>query len=374
MNKEDDIMKTEKNNKNNILITVLLVFVAFVGGAAWTYLILNSFEQDGNVIKSVSNVNIKEQSIADAVDKVYDAVVVVVAYKDEVKQSTGTGFVYKKNDNVGYIMTNNHVIDGANSVKVIMSDGSVVDAKIIGGETYCDIAVLTIDASKVKTIATVGKSEDSRLGDIVFTIGSPMGELYSGTVTKGILSGKDRLVEVSFSNSQTSDYYMKVLQTDAAINPGNSGGPLLNVNGEVIGINSLKLVKDEIEGMGFAIPIEDAIYYAGIIENGETIKRPYIGISMIDISDEYSLWRVGIKVPDNVEYGVAILEVVSSSPAFDAGLKSGDIITKIEDTTVNSVAMLRYELYKHAPGDTIEVKYNRNGTEHTAKIKLKEQS
>jgi len=357
-------------NKNNKFIIVLLVFVAFVLGAAWTYLVIDSLEDTQTITKSVSNVTISEQSIADAVDKVYDAVVVVVSYKNGSKISTGTGFVYKIKDNSGYIMTNHHVVDGADSVKVIMSDGEEVEANIVGGEKYADIAVLTIVKDKVKAVATLGKSEDSRLGDTVFTIGSPMGESYSGTVTKGILSGKDRLVAVSLSNSSTSDYYMKVLQTDAAINPGNSGGPLLNVNGEVIGINSLKLVQDEIEGMGFAIPIEDAIYYAEIIENNETIKRPYIGISMIDITDEMSLWRVGITVPDNVESGVAVLEVVSDSPAYKAGIESGDIIIELAGEEIESVAELRYELYKHSPSDTINIKINRNGSEKILSVTL----
>ena len=137
-------------------------------------------------------------------------------------------------------MTNNHVISGGDSAKVVFSDGTSADTKILGGETYADIAVLTVSAASVKQVATLGSTKNIKLGDTTFAVGAPLGDTYSGTVTKGILSGKDRLVAVSFSGT-TSDYYMKVLQTDAALNPGNSGGPLCNVNGEVIGVNSLKI-------------------------------------------------------------------------------------------------------------------------------------
>ena len=154
-------------------------------------------------------------------------------------------------------MTNNHVISGGDSAKVIFSDGTSADTKILGGETYSDIAVLTVSSASIKQVAIIGNTENIKLGDTTFAVGAPLGDTYSGTVTKGILSGKDRLVAVSFSGS-TSDYYMKVLQTDAALNPGNSGGALINIKGEVIGISSAKLASQEVEGMGYAIPISKA--------------------------------------------------------------------------------------------------------------------
>ena len=172
---------------------------------------------------------------------------------------------------------------------------------------------------------------------------------------------------------------MKVLQTDTALNPGNSGGPLCNVNGEVIGVNSLKLTQEtsgtssySVEGMGFAIPIEDALYYAETIEKGGSIKRPYIGVSMLDITNSYYLWQAKITIPDNVKAGVAIVDVESNSPADKAGIKKGDIITKIENDDISSVAKLRYELYKHSPGDKITVTYNRNGKELKTEVTLEE--
>ena len=358
---------TKKNNK---IIIPLLVFLAFILGASWSYLVINQLNK-GAVTTSGSggSYTINENSISGAVDKIYDATVTVQTYKNGSAVSTGTGFVYKKEGSTAYIMTNNHVIAGGDSAKVVFSDGTSADTKILGGETYADIAVLTVSAASNK---------DIKLGDTTFAVGAPLGDTYSGTVTKGILSGKDRLVAVSFSGT-TSDYYMKVLQTDAALNPGNSGGPLCNVNGEVIGVNSLKLTQEStttskysVEGMGFAIPIEDALSYAGIIESGKSVSRPYLGVSMLDITDSYYLWQAGIKVPKNVTEGVAVLEVVSSSPAAKAGLQKNDIITKMEDEKISSVAKLRYELYKHNPGDTIKVTYNRDGKENTIEVTLEE--
>ena len=360
------------NKKNNKIIIPLLVLIAFIGGSVWTYLVINQLNRGTtNSVTKGGNYTINENSISGAVDKIYDATVTVATYKDGKAVSTGTGFVYKKEGSTAYIMTNNHVISGGDSAKVIFSDGTSADTQILGGETYSDIAVLTVSAASIKQVA--------KLGDTTFAVGAPLGDTYSGTVTKGILSGKDRLVAVSFSGSN-SDYYMKVLQTDAALNPGNSGGPLCNVNGEVIGVTSLKLTEEKtssttsysVEGMGFAIPIEDALSYAGIIEKGESVKRPYIGISMLDITDSYYLWQAGITLPKGVEKGVAILEVSSSSPAKKAGLKKGDIITKLEKEEISSVAELRYELYKHNPGDKVTVTYNRNGKELTSEVTLEE--
>ena len=368
------------NNKKSKIVLPLLVFVAFIGGAIWSYLVINQLNKGSTVTTGrTGNYTINENSISPSVDKVYDATVVVATYKDGKAVSTGTGFVYKTEGSTAYIMTNNHVISSGNSAKAIFSDGTSADTKILGGETYSDIAVLTVSSASIKQVATIGNTKDIRLGDITFAVGAPLGDTYSGTVTKGILSGKDRLVEVSFSGT-TSDYYMKVLQTDAALNPGNSGGPLCNVNGEVIGVNSLKLTEEKtsattsynVEGMGFAIPIEDALYYAETIEKGETVKRPYIGISMLDLTNSYYLWQAKITVPDGVENGVAVIEVVSGSPADKAGIQKGDIITKIEKDEISSVAKLRYELYKHSPGDKITITYNRNGKELKTEVTLEE--
>ena len=365
--------------KNSVLVPVLII-LAFILGAGWTYLTIRQLNSNNSPLSQViGTYTINENSISGAVDKVYDATVTVITSNGGTQVSSGTGFVYKQEGKTAYIMTNNHVIANGDSAKIIFSDGTEAETKILGGDTYADIAVLTASSNSIKQVAIIGNTENIKVGDTTFAVGAPLGDTYSGTVTKGILSGKDRLVEVSFSGT-TSDYYMKVLQTDAALNPGNSGGPLCNINGEVIGVTSLKLTQEKIsststysvEGMGFAIPIEDALYYAGIIETGESVKRPYVGISMLDITDSYYLWQAGITVPNGVEKGVAILEVVSPSPAEKAGLQKGDIIIKLEKEKIQSVAELRYELYKHNPGETIKITYNRDGKEYTAPITLEE--
>lgn len=357
--------------KKNITGCIVSSVVAFFVGVIGTYLVVVNFNPTTeNVIKNIKSVEVVDNSIADAVEKVYDAVVVIEAYNNDTLKSTGTGFVYKKTGGKGYIMTNNHVVDDANNVKIIYSNGTTTTADILGKETYSDIAVLTVKNDTVLSVVSLGDSTKMRLGDTVFTIGSPLGSEYSGTVTRGILSNKDRLVAVSLTSGSTSDWIMKVLQTDAAINPGNSGGPLLNINGEVIGINSLKLVENEIEGMGFAIPIEDAIYYAEILEKGEKISRPYIGIGMLDISNPYSLRYYGINIDSSVTSGVVITEVEKNSPAYKAGLQKGDVIYQINDEDVNSIAEFRYVLYKSRPGDTITLKYYRGADKKSVNVKL----
>ena len=357
--------------KKNIAGCIVSSVVAFFVGVIGTYLVVVNFNPTTeNVIKNIKSVEVVDNSIADAVEKVYDAVVVIEAYNNDTLKSTGTGFVYKKTGGKGYIMTNNHVVDGANNVKIIYGNGTTTTAAILGKETYSDIAVLTVKDDTVLSVVSLGDSTKMRLGDTVFTIGSPLGSEYSGTVTRGILSNKDRLVAVSLTSGSTSDWIMKVLQTDAAINPGNSGGPLLNINGEVIGINSLKLVENEIEGMGFAIPIEDAIYYAEILEKGEKISRPYIGIGMLDISNPYSLRYYGINIDSSVTSGVVITEVEKNSPAYKAGLQKGDVIYQINDEDVNSIAEFRYVLYKSRPGDTITLKYYRGADKKSVNVKL----
>jgi len=226
-----------------------------------------------------------------------------------------------------------------------------------------------MDAKNVVGAVDIGDSTNLNLGDTIFTVGAPMGIDYKGTVTKGIVSGLDRLVGVSLASNST-DYFMKVIQMDAAVNPGNSGGPLCDVSGKVVGVISLKIVQDEVEGMGFAIPIEDALEYARMIETGGKIVRPYIGISMIDMTQEAYLKENKITVPSNVVEGVVVIEVVSGSPAYNANMKKGDIIVKLAGMPVGTVSEFRYELYKHEVGEQIEFTIYRDGKLTTAMVTL----
>ena len=364
----------KNNNQVSIPVVIILCIVlSLISGGLGAYLMISTRQNTTTTTNGITTSTAKlteTNSISDAVSKVYDAVVVVEVYSNNQLASTGTGFVYKKANGKAYLMTNNHVISGGKTVKVLFQNGDELEATTVGSDTYSDIAVLSVKDSDKIVAATTGASDKSKVGDTVFTVGSPEGSDYAGTVTKGILSAKDRLVEVALSNSQTSDYYMQVLQTDAAINPGNSGGPICNTNGEVIGITNMKLVDDTVEGMGFAIPIEDALKVAEVLEKDGKVSRPYIGISMLDLSNSYYLWQAGIMVPENVNNGVAVVKVESGSPADKAGIKKGDIITKLAGKDTKSLAEFRYELYKHSPNDSVEVTYIRDGKEQQTKLTL----
>lgn len=360
--------KSSKKNSNTSVVLIVSILLSFICGMLGAYLISRTFSVE-QVVKNITTSELVENSISSSVDKVYGSTVVVIASKDGKKISTGTGFIYKKDNGKAYIMTNNHVIDGADSVVVEFNDkDDQIDANIVGGDTYADIAVLTIKDDNY-TVVETGEVDSLKLGDTIFTVGSPMGVNYKGTVTKGILSGKERLVAVNLSGS-TSDYYMKVLQIDAAVNPGNSGGPLCDVSGNVVGIISLKIVQDEVEGMGFAIPIEDALKYASLIEDGGEISRPYLGIGMLDLSEEYYLWQNRINIPEGVDEGVAVVSVENGTPASKAGLKKGDIIVKINDSNVGSLAEFRYELYKYDVGDKVKITFYRDGKEQSVNVTL----
>ena len=369
----DEVMnRKKKKDRTHKTVIIVVGILAFFVGAIGMYLVFRYVPFVSSTVENVykNDVTVTDKGIADAVDKVYDSVVTVETYKSNQKISSGTGFVYKIEGNKAYVLTNHHVIDGGTEIQLNFTDGSLVKASIVGSDAYADIAVLSVNKDDIITVAEMGKSEDSRVGDTVFTVGAPLDTSYSWTVTRGIVSGKDRMVEVSVNGSNSSDWIMKVVQTDAAINSGNSGGPLCNSNGEVIGINSMKLVSSGVEGMGFAIPIEDALEYAEKIENGEKLERPVIGISMVELNDTYSLYTNRISVDDSIKNGVVVVESTKGGPAADAGIKSGDVVTKIDGVEINSIAELRYQLYKHEPGDSINVTYVRGTSEKTVKVKL----
>lgn len=364
---------------------IIYLFIAFILGGLLMYYI-SSDEKALSLIPVSSNnkttttqscracsetVVVNDGSLSASVEKIYDAVMMVRNYKENQIQSTGSGFVYKTDSEYGYVLTNHHVIEGATKIVLVRSDDKEIDATVLGSDEYLDLAVLRINKSDVIDTAVISTSENSKIGDVVFTIGSPLGYEYRGTVTDGIISGKDRMVTVSIGGN-TNDYVMKVLQTNAAVNPGNSGGPLVNAKGEVIGIISLKLVQTEVENMGFAIPIEYAMSHIENLEKGQAIIRPMLGISMINATDTYSLYRSGIMIDKDITEGVVVVEISSNSGASKSDLKKGDVITKLNDEKITNVAYLRYELYKYNAGDTISVTYLRDGKEKTTKVTLTE--
>ncbi len=373
-------MKNNERIKDTILIAV-----SFMIGGVLTYMVLgnktlpvtsnhNSVLSGSCSSKDCTKVVVDESGLSEAVNKVYDGVVMIRNYQNNQIASTGTGFIYKIEDGNAYIMTNQHVVESNQKVTIITSKDEEIEAEVLGGDSYVDIAVLKVKSNDSLVALSLVDSTNANLGDVVFTIGSPLGYEYRGSVSTGHLAGKDRMVTVSTSgngySSSSGDWVMRVLQTDAAINPGNSGGPLLNANGEVIGVISMKLVKTEVEGMGFAIPIEYATSKIETLEQGKEIEWPLLGVQMINVSDAAQAYRYNIKIPEGVENGVVIAGIVSGTGASNSDLKEGDIITKINDQKVENSAYLRYELYKYSVGETITITYNRNGKEATTKVTL----
>lgn len=363
-----------EKKKNTFLRNGIILIITFLLGMLFLYGIFYLFPNViGETITKVErDVTVTDEGIADAVDKVYDAVVVVNTYVNGEAYSSGTGFVYKTEDKTAYLLTNNHVIENADDVYVTFTDGTIVEANIVGADVYSDVAVLSVDEDYIISIAEIGSSEDARLGDTVFAIGAPLDSAYSWSVTRGIVSGKDRLVQVELTSGNTkTPMIVNTIQTDAAINSGNSGGPLANSNGEVIGITSIKLASSSIEGMGFAIPIETAIEYAEQLISGNEVERPYLGIYMLDVTSAYYHREYYDIIREaNVTSGVIVTDFEDNSPAAAAGLEIGDIITKVDGHDISSSAYLRYYLYKHNVGDEMTLTILRNGRERDINVML----
>ncbi len=370
-------MSKNKSSNENVKLVFLVIFSFVIGGVVmfsilkWTPIINEVIGSSNNTVITKNETQVYEKtSLKAAIDKIYDAVVVVQVYNNDELASTGSGFVYKVDNEYGYILTNQHVVSDSKEIKVVNSSDEEIEAETLGSDEYLDLAVLRVSKDKIKMVANIGNSEKMSLGDTVFTVGSPMGYDYRGSVTSGVLSGKDRMVSVSVGNSSNNDWVMRVLQLDASINPGNSGGPLLNINGEVIGICSMKLVDSQIEGMGFAIPIEYAMSHVESLENGKKIEWPVLGISMLNTTDTMSLYRNQIMLDKDVTEGVVIVECEKDSAAANSDLQKGDVIIKLNDAKVKDIAYLRYELYQYQAGDKIEVTYIRDGKEHKTKVTL----
>ncbi len=364
--KDVDIKKGKSNKFENSkkyiypVIAVVVTFVLCLGAFTCFY----QYYLKNLVIETTKReVTISDNGISEAVEKVYDAVVVVESYVNDKLYATGTGFVYKTDDKAGYILTNSHVIDGADAVKVVFTNNKRETVKVVGSDSYSDVALLGIDKDKVTKVAEIGDSEALKLGDTTFAVGSPLdSSTYAWTVTRGVISGKNRTVAVTEKNGYSSStQVMQVLQTDTAINSGNSGGPLCNSNGEVVGITNMKLSSTSVEGMGFAIPIETAVRYADKFIKGEKITYPYIGVTIYDATPTFR---------DPEASGVYVENVAKGSPASKGGLQKGDKILKVNGKEVENSSFFKFELYKYEIGEEIEITIERDGKEKTLTITL----
>jgi serine protease Do len=312
--------------------------------------------------------------VTQAVESVADAVVGVTnlqttndfwsqAPAQEQAVGTGSGVIYKNEGGKAYVVTNHHVIDGASGIELTLADGSKAEANLVGSDIWTDLAVLEMDSSKAPDVAELGDSDALKRGETVIAIGNPLGLDFSGSVTTGVVSGTDRAVPVDLDGNGQPDWQAEVLQTDAAINPGNSGGALVNLAGQLIGINSMKIATDAVEGIGFAIPINSALPVINSIEqNGEMI-RPAMGITLIDLVQVPQAQRQEtLNLPDDVKEGVVVNSVVEGSAAAKAGMQQFDVIVEMDGEPVGDIIELRQHLYNEKKiGDTLAVKAYRNG-------------
>jgi serine protease Do len=315
-------------------------------------------------------------SIADTVENASKAIVGIVnmqSSNQNFSQSTenqesgsGSGVIFKKDGNSAYIVTNNHVIEGAKEIEVSFESGEKTTAELIGADALTDLAVLKIDAKYANAYLEFGDSSTLRSGDQVLAIGNPLGLDLSRTVTQGIVSAVDREIAVSTS---AGDWDLNVIQTDAAINPGNSGGALINTQGQVIGINSLKISDSGVEGLGFAIPSNDLVPIINeIIDNGK-VERPYMGISLASLAEIPQQYLQGI--PNTVTSGVMVTNIDQTSVAAKAGLQVQDLIVSINGSEVKSSVDLRKYLYTELKvGDKVTLKVYHQGELKTINMTL----
>ena len=382
-------MKKNLKKWGQLLLVILISFFSGILGTFTTLQLSQKQNSGTTTTTTVSKAAVKnENSTTQAVDKVKDAVVSVITYSsnsqnsllgsDETDTDTnaeqvyseGSGVIYKKEGNTAYLVTNTHVINGAKKVDIRLADGTKVPGEIVGSDTYSDIAVVKIAADKVTTVAEFGDSNQLTVGETAIAIGSPLGSEYANTVTQGIVSSLNRNVSLKSEDGQAIS--TNAIQTDTAINPGNSGGPLINIQGQVIGITSSKIASNggtSVEGLGFAIPANDVINIIKQLEKDGKVTRPALGIHMVNLSNLSTTDLQKLKLPGNVTSGVAVRSVQKNMPA-NGHLQQYDVITKIDDKAISSTTELQSALYSHSIGDEMTVTYYRNGKEETTKIKL----
>ncbi|MDI2586421.1 trypsin-like peptidase domain-containing protein [Psychrobacillus sp. NEAU-3TGS] len=294
--------------------------------------------------------------------------------QSEQEAGTGSGVIYKKENGKAYVITNHHVIEGAKAVEVTLADGAKVEAKLVGSDVWTDLAVLEIDDKGVDTVIEFGDSDALKQGESVIAIGNPLGLDFYGSVTTGVVSGKDRAIPTDINGDGVEDWQAEVLQTDAAINPGNSGGALINLAGQLIGINSMKISESTVEGMGLAIPVNSAIPIIEDLEANGKVNRPSMGITLVDVTNVPAIHqRDTLKLPVEVTTGVVVDQVIENTPAALAGMKPYDVIVEMDGQKIENTIELRKHLYNEKEiGDELKVKVYRQGKLVELTIVLKE--
>ncbi|QPI66478.1 trypsin-like peptidase domain-containing protein [Exiguobacterium sp. PBE] len=327
----------------------------------------------GTPVQTSSNVS--DSSVTNAVATAQPAVVTVNNFaqsgfsSEAVEAGVGSGVIYKKEGDSAYIATNHHVVNGADKLTVTFNDGTTAEATLMGSDATYDLAVLKVDADKVPAVISIGKSSELKPGQTVIAIGNPLGQ-FENSVTRGVVSSTSRLVPVDTDENGQADFNAEVIQTDAAINPGNSGGALINEEGQLVGINSMKIATAEVEGVGFSIPVDIALPLINQIEQTGEVNHPSLGVSLRDVSEfPPGYLTEQINLPESVTAGTIIVEVQQNSSAAKAGLKARDVIVKINDKDVSSFIDLRSELIRDTDG-TVDIEYIRDGKTETVQVEI----
>ena len=350
-----------------------------------------------NTVQAQGTASEFEETIMKAVEKAKDSVVSIQNYQKESQQNNlygygtggenqvdledpsasqklageGSGVIYKIDGDSAYLVTNNHVVENADSLKVKLADGTTEDGELVGRDAVSDLAVVKISSKNVKSAIKFADSDATKVGSIAIAIGSPLGSKFSNSVTQGIISGQSRIVPMDLNKDGQADIETTLIQTSAAINPGNSGGALLNKDGDLVGINSSKFSNVDVEGMGFAIPSKEVQRVIAQLEKDGKVTRPFIGISQNDLANITSRSKTEIlKLKSDQTDGVVVTDTVKGSPAETAGLKKYDVITKIGDKEIKNILELRRELYAYNVGDKVELTVLREGKETKVQVTL----
>ena len=350
-----------------------------------------------NTVQAQGSASEFEETIMKAVEKAKDSVVSIQNYQKESQQNNlygygtggenqvdledpsasqklageGSGVIYKIDGDTAYLVTNNHVVENADSLKVKLADGTTEDGELVGSDAVSDLAVVKISSKNVKSAIKFADSDATKVGSIAIAIGSPLGSKFSNSVTQGIISGQSRIVPMDLNKDGQADIETTLIQTSAAINPGNSGGALLNKDGDLVGINSSKFSNVDVEGMGFAIPSKEVQRVIAQLEKDGKVTRPFIGISQNDLANITSRSKTEIlKLKSDQTDGVVVTDTVKGSPAETAGLKKYDVITKIGDKEIKNILELRRELYAYNVGDKVELTVLREGKETKVQVTL----
>lgn len=358
-------IKKQKKNKN-IIPTILMIFSFLCFLIFVALIIFYNTKENKNNIKNKNIVNVDS-----VFQNAYNATVMVKRYNSGIFKDSGSGFIYKIDNTYAYLLTNEHVVSGTITVGVLNKNNQEVEGTVLGVDKYLDIAVVRIKKEAAVAKVKINTKDNFKIGDRIFAIGTPVGETYFNSVTSGIISGLDR--KLTLNVERQKDWIQKTIQVDAAINPGNSGGPLVNDKGEVIGINSIKLIDKNVEGMGFSIKMSDVVRHTKTLEANMKITRPKLGIRYLDISDKIELANNGIVLPNNINEGIVVVNALSGTGAYNSGLKKGDIIIKINNEKVYNQAYLKYILYQYEVGNTVELYYYRDSKLQKTKVTLESQ-